>query len=66
MEAMMDDLSGNKKKKTGEFNIVSAAAVVILVCICFILDVKIGVGAIIGALAGFFCWTMLGDSVGQE
>ena len=62
----MDDLSGNKKKKKGEFNIVSAASVVILVCICFILDVKVGVGAIIGALAGYFCWTMLGDTSGQE
>ena len=66
MEAMMDDLSGNKKKKKGEFNIVSAAAVVILICICFILDVKIGIGAIVGALAGYFCWTMLGDGSGQE
>lgn len=62
----MDDLSGNKKKRKGEFNIVSVAAVVILVCICFILDVKVGVGAIIGALAGYFCWTMLGESAGQE
>lgn len=62
----MDDLSGNKKKKKGEFNIISAASVVILVCICFILDVKVGVGAIIGALAGYFCWTMLGETAGQE
>ena len=62
----MDDLSGNKKKKKGEFNIISAASVVILVCICFILDVKVGIGAIIGALAGYFCWTMLGETAGQE
>lgn len=61
----MDDLSGNKKKKR-DINIVSVVAVVILLCICFILDVKIGVGAMIGALAGYFCWTMLGDSDGQE
>ncbi|WP_458406621.1 DHH family phosphoesterase [Anaerotignum sp.] len=61
----MDDLSGNKKKKK-EPGIVGIAAVVLLVCICFILDVKIGIGAVIGALAGFFCWTMLGDSSGQE
>ena len=66
MEAMMDDLSGNKKKKKGEPGIVGAAAIVILVCICFILDVKIGIGAIVGAAAGYFCWTMLGDSSGQE
>ena len=62
----MDDLSGNKKKKKGEPGIVGAAAIVILVCICFILDVKIGIGAIVGAAAGYFCWTMLGDSSGQE
>lgn len=62
----MDDLSGNKKKRRREPGIVGAAAIVILICICFILDVKIGIGAIVGAAAGYFCWTMLGDSGGQE
>ena len=61
----MDDLSGNKKKK-GEVTIVGAAAVVLAVCICFILDVKIGIGAIIGAAVGFFCWRQLGDGGTQE
>ena len=58
----MDDLNGNKKKKKGEVSIVGAAAVVLAVCICFIVDVKMGIGAILGAAVGFFCWRMLGDS----
>ena len=56
----MDDLSENKKKK-GEVGI-GGAAVVLLICVCFILDVKIGIGAVVGAAAGYFCWTMLKDS----
>ena len=62
----MDDLSGNKKKKKGEVSMVGAAAVVLAVCICFIVDVKVGIGAILGAAVGFFCWRLLGDSSGQE
>ena len=62
----MDDLSGNKKKKKGEVSMVGAAAVVLAVCICFIVDVKVGIGAILGAAVGFFCWRLLGDNSGQE
>lgn len=62
----MDDLSGNKEKKKSEVSIVGAAAVVLLVCICFILDVKIGVGAILGAAVGYFAWSMLGDSSSRD
>ena len=62
----MDDLSGNKKKKKGEPTIVGVAAVVLLVCICFILDVQIGIGAIAGAAVGYFAWSMLGDSSAEN
>ena len=62
----MDDLSGNKKKKKGEPTIVGVAAVVLLVCICFILDVKVGIGAIAGAAVGYFAWSMLGDSSAEN
>ena len=62
----MDDLSGNKKKKKGEPTIVGVAAVVLLVCICFILDMQIGIGAIAGAAVGYFAWSMLGDSSAEN
>lgn len=61
----MDDLSGNKKKKR-KGGAVGAAAVVLLVCICSIIDVKIGIGAIVGAAVGYFCWTMLGEATSQD
>ena len=56
----MDDLSGNTKKKKGENSIVAIIAVVLIVCI--FIDVKIGVGAVIGAVAGYFTRKMLKDS----
>lgn len=60
----MDDLSENKKKKS-ELGFVGAAEV-LLVCICFILDMKIGMGALVGIAAGHFCMTMLGDNSVRE
>ncbi|MGN0135956.1 DHH family phosphoesterase [Anaerotignum sp.] len=62
----MDDRSDNRndnndKKKKGESNMVGAAAVVLCICICFIIDTRLGIGAIAGAVAGFFAWSLLGD-----
>lgn len=37
------------------------AAVVIVICVCFIINVLLGIGAIAGALAGGFAWTLLGE-----
>ncbi len=54
------DESKEKQKKRGD-SPVGAAVVVIIVCVCFILDVELGIGAIAGALAGFFAWPLLGD-----
>ncbi|MGM9917062.1 DHH family phosphoesterase [Anaerotignum sp.] len=60
----MDDRSEkrNDKKKKGESNMVGAAAVVLCICVCFIIDTRLGIGAIAGAVAGFFAWSLLGDS----
>ncbi len=53
--------------KKGADRSVGLAAVVIIVCVCFILDTKLGIGAIAGSLAGFFAWSLLGDGgVGGE
>ena len=59
----MDDLSGNNKKKKGENGIVALAAVLLIVCI--FIDIKIGIGALIGAAAGYFTKKMLKDSNAQ-
>ncbi|MBR5589953.1 MAG: hypothetical protein IKW40_00295, partial [Anaerotignum sp.] len=56
----MDDLSGNKKKKKGENGIVALIAVLVIVCV--FIDMKIGVGAAVGAIAGYFARKMLKDS----
>ncbi len=58
----MDNQNGKNKKKKGEGGIVSTAALVLVVCICFILDVKLGIGAALGGAAGYFAWSMLRDS----
>ncbi len=60
----MDDRSAerNDQKKKGESNAVGAAAVVLCICVCFIIDTRLGIGAIAGAVAGFFAWSLLGDS----
>ena len=60
----MDDLNVKKKKK-GEVGPAGIAAVVLLICICFILDVKVGIGAIIGAVAGYFVWNMLRENTAE-
>ena len=58
----MDDTSGKRKnKKKGETNMVGGAAVVLMICVGFIIDTKLGIGAIGGAAAGFFAWSLLGD-----
>ena len=54
------DESKEKQKKRGD-SPVGGAVVVIIVCVCFIIDVELGIGAIAGALAGFFAWSLLGD-----
>lgn len=63
----MDDMSENRKnKKKGESNLVGAAAVVLIICVCFLIDTKLGIGAIAGAVAGFFAWSLLGDGGSQK
>ena len=61
----MDDMSENAKseqyqEKTGrESNPIGVAAVILLLCICFLIDARVGFGALIGAAAGFFAWSLL-------
>lgn len=55
----MDERKGTRKKRPA--GLVWAAAVVIIICVCIILDVKLGVGAAIGAAAGFFALSLQGD-----
>lgn len=52
------------KKKEG--GLVCAAVSVIVACVCFILDVRIGIGAVIGALAGLSDWLFAGDGTQGE
>ena len=65
---MMDDMSENAKseqyqEKTGrESNPIGVAAVILLLCICFLIDARVGFGALIGAAAGFFAWSLLKDN----
>ncbi len=65
---MMDDMSENAKseqyqEKTGrESNPIGVAAVILLLCICFLIDPRVGFGALIGAAAGFFAWSLLKDN----
>ena len=56
----MGDMSGRHKKirKGGP---VGTAIAVIAVCVGCILDVRLGIGVAIGALVGYFVWSMLGD-----
>ena len=64
----MDDMSENAKseqyqEKTGrESNPIGVAAVILLLCICFLIDPRVGFGALIGAAAGFFAWSLLKDN----
>ena len=64
----MDDMSENAKseqyqEKTGrESNPIGVAAVILLLCICFLIDARVGFGALIGAAAGFFAWSLLKDN----
>ena len=65
---MMDDMSENAKseqyqEKTGRVsNPIGVAAVILLLCICFLIDARVGFGALIGAAAGFFAWSLLKDN----
>ena len=58
----MDDLSGNKPKKKGENSIVGLAVLVLLICIGFFVDAMIGIGAVLGAAAGYFALRTLKDN----
>ena len=59
----MDDMSENAKseqyqEKTGrESNPIGVAAVILLLCICFLIDARVGFGALIGAALAW--WTGL-------
>ena len=55
-----------KPKKKGESNPAGAAAVVLCICVCFILNTQLGLGAIAGAVAGFFAWSLLGENGSRE
>ena len=35
---------------------------ILLLCICFLIDARVGFGALIGAAAGFFAWSLLKDN----
>ena len=59
------DRSNGQQEKKGR-NPVGGTAVVLCICICFILDVKMGIGAAIGAATGYFAWTMLKDAEVEE
>ena len=60
----MDEKNRNQKKRRG--SPVGTALVIIVICVGFILDVRMGVGAIAGALAGFFVWSLLGEAHGER
>ena len=53
------------KKKRGE-SPVGLAAIVLTVCVCFIIDTKLAIGSFIGAAVGYFCWSLLGDGGSSE
>lgn len=52
-------------KKT-ESRLVRTAVSAIAVCVCFIFDVRLGFGAIIGAFAAFFEWPFPGEGTQAE
>ena len=52
-------------KKT-ESGLVRIAISAIAVCVCFIFDVRLGFGAVIGAFAAFFGWPFSGESAQGE
>lgn len=58
--------AGIQPKKKGEGSLAGAAAVVLCVCVCFILNTQLGIGAIVGAAAGFFAWSLLGENNSRE
>lgn len=60
----MGDFGDNQKTRKG--GPVGTAVVVIAVCVGFILDLRIGIGVIFGALVGYFVWSMLGDGTAEE
>lgn len=63
---MDDQCEKRSNGKKGKGSIAGAAAVVLCICICFIFDIKLGIGAIVGAAAGFFAWSLLGDDDAAE
>lgn len=56
----------NEEKEKGIKNPLGGTAVILGICICFILDVKIGIGAAIGAAAGYLAWSVLKDTETQK
>lgn len=56
----MDGKNDNQNRRKG--STVGTALVIIVICMGFILDVRMGLGAIAGAIAGFFVWSLSGDS----
>lgn len=52
-------------KKT-ESGLVRTAISAIAVCVCFIFDVRLGLGAVIGAAAAFFGWPFSGEGAQDE
>ena len=52
----------NEEKEKGIKNPLGGTAVILGICICFILDIKIGIGAAIGAAAGYLAWSVMRDT----
>ena len=55
----------NRSKEQQEMNgrnFIGGIAVLVCICVCFILDVKVGIGAAIGAAVGYFAWSMLKET----
>lgn len=48
-----------QRRRKGESNPVGVVAVILLLCICFLVDAGMGFGALLGAAAGFFAWSLL-------
>lgn len=54
-----DKREAYQMKKKKESNPVGVVAVILLICICFLVDAGVGFGALLGAAAGFFAWSLL-------
>ena len=52
----------NRNPEGNGRNPLGGTVVIVCICICFVLDVKLGIGAALGAAAGYFAWSLRKDA----